>query len=413
LIRRAIALLILAACSAVNAPVIANEPGSWPEAGVLLPAPAPIWQGLYVGVTGGALDSIGSITTFNPDRSRTTQSQTNIAGIHAGYNWQSGTMVFGVEGDWSHDLDGIGIGFATLRARAGWAVGNTLIYGTVGEGTVNSYLSRFNGRQKVDHQHYGIVAGGGLETMLPNNFSVRAEALFFDAGNERYDFPAFGGGSAISADSSFSDYIYRAGLSYHFNGGPVVASEGNDPAPRPTVSWQGPYLGITGGNIDEKSQLKLPATQQIFYNQYQRDAVSVFAGYNWQSGGGVLGVEGDWSRIDHVTGVDLFTVRGRAGWALGNTLIYATAGMGSQNAYVHRVTSGSRQRIEQQFFGIVAGGGIETMLPYNLSLRAEALYFGAGQEHFDFPASGNAGAIASTLDLDKYIYRAGLSYHFN
>ena len=55
---------------------------------------------------------------------------TLIGGVHAGYNWQSGARVFGVEGDVSFG-DGVDY-LASARARLGYARDNLLLYVTGG-----------------------------------------------------------------------------------------------------------------------------------------------------------------------------------------------------------------------------------------------------------------------------------------
>lgn len=72
-----------------------------------------------------------------------------LAGLHAGRNWQSGSFVYGVEGDVDATNINGSTGFlypggvasnlswrsdwqASLRLRAGYAANRTLFYGTVG-----------------------------------------------------------------------------------------------------------------------------------------------------------------------------------------------------------------------------------------------------------------------------------------
>src|SRR5213593_3854644 len=90
------------------------------------------WTGFYVGANLGY--QWGSVTNFpaNP---------AGIAGgVQVGYNWQIGQFVFGAETDLQ--LSGADDTFAafkfsnpwfgTLRGRAGWALGNVLLYGIAG-----------------------------------------------------------------------------------------------------------------------------------------------------------------------------------------------------------------------------------------------------------------------------------------
>jgi outer membrane immunogenic protein len=81
----------------------------------------------------------------------------------------------------------------------------------------------------------------------------------------------------------------------------------------------------------------------------------------------------------------LGTVRGRAGLALDNVLVYLTAGLayGKTNHSVSDVTNGSTNpEIFHDFsttkIGAVAGGGIEYGLDPRWSVKAEALYVDLG-----------------------------------
>ena len=90
------------------------------------------WAGPYLGANLGY--GWGSVD-HNP-----TQPSGFEGGVQAGYNWQSGAMVFGVEGDlqatgaddtfapWKYSNPW----FGTVRGRVGYTFGNVLLYGTGG-----------------------------------------------------------------------------------------------------------------------------------------------------------------------------------------------------------------------------------------------------------------------------------------
>jgi outer membrane immunogenic protein len=96
------------------------------------PLSAYSWTGPYLG---GNLGYEWGITSNNP-----TRPSGFAGGAEAGYNWQTGQFVFGVEADialsaandtfapWKFSNPW----FGTVRARAGYAVSNFLIYGTAG-----------------------------------------------------------------------------------------------------------------------------------------------------------------------------------------------------------------------------------------------------------------------------------------
>jgi outer membrane immunogenic protein len=159
----------------------------------------------------------------------TTHSSSSGAGvgIHGGYNWQSGPWVFGGEADWSHSFINGGhddVDMFSARARAGWAFASAaMIYATAGIATENRFLydRRTIGTTTAsfsdEQQHLGPIVGGGLDTMLGKQISVRGEVLYFIGSREQYNYPAAGIFSASSVSSTFNQIIYRAGATYHFN----------------------------------------------------------------------------------------------------------------------------------------------------------------------------------------------------
>jgi outer membrane immunogenic protein len=106
------------------------------------PAPAPLfsWTGFYLGAHGG----------YGWTTSQGLDANGGFAGGQVGYNFQTGSFVFGVEGDgaWANISQGVnGIAFgvpvsatfkddalASVRGRLGVTYGNVLFYGTASGG---------------------------------------------------------------------------------------------------------------------------------------------------------------------------------------------------------------------------------------------------------------------------------------
>ena len=186
--------------------------------------------------------------------------------------------------------------------------------------------------------------------------------------------------------------------------------------------WSGAYIGfhVGGQNVEVKSSFSAAAYSSS--SSANNFLGGTLAGYNWQTGTWVVGVEGDWSLIDNRAYLpSLFTLRGRAGWVNDNLLFYLTAGVGTKNGYVSRgiLSGGTFQTLQlnsQQAVGPVAGGGVEMMLPYHLSARAEGLYY-FESPRYDFAAFSFNGLIfpATTVDSKQqhFIYRASLIYYFD
>ncbi len=103
------------------------------------------------------------------------------------------------------------------------------------------------------------------------------------------------------------------------------------------------------------------------------------AGFNWQHGNFVYGAEAD---INLSGADDTFapwqfsnpwfgTVRGRAGVAINNVLVYGTAGLAYGELTANTVGNLSENHTG---FGWVAGGGVEVGFTPHWSAKAEWLY---------------------------------------
>lgn len=198
-----------------------------------LASPSYDWSGAYIGVHGGyawadaegVLDQGGSpggpydLTEFNLDG--------GIVGAHAGYNFQFGQFVLGAEADISvglasDTLDGVpGLPgdlvnvsgeldvLASVRARAGFAINNILLYGTVGAGyaeyKTSGQFPRIFEDASVTDDDWGVVYGGGVEYGF-GKWVGRLEALHYDVSPSR----VFDGGEIPDAD--FGDNVDYSGV---------------------------------------------------------------------------------------------------------------------------------------------------------------------------------------------------------
>jgi len=168
---------------------------------------ASTWDGHYWGVVAGA----GLFTATGPSYgyksySYTDQSQRTwggTLGVTAGINRQTGNALLGIEGDFSwSNLEAASSAYttpdyyqmkvkwnwlATLRARAGLAVGNALVYATGGLAVVNRTNSFCNqvsvcGTSSYDASNsawqIGLAAGAGAEWMMSSRMSLKLEYLY-------------------------------------------------------------------------------------------------------------------------------------------------------------------------------------------------------------------------------------------
>jgi outer membrane immunogenic protein len=172
------------------------------------------------------------------------------------------------------------------------------------------------------------------------------------------------------------------------------------PAPLSAYSWAGPYLGATIGY----------QWGEVSNNPTRPSGVAggAEAGYNWQRGAFVFGAETDiqLSGADDTFAPWQFsnpwfgTLRGRAGIAINNVLIFGTAGL----AYGDIRADSYNLSESHTSLGWTAGGGIEAGLTPHWSVKAEWLYLDLSDR--TFTVTGNNNGLASNL------LRLGVNYHF-
>lgn len=94
------------------------------------------------------------------------------------------------------------------------------------------------------------------------------------------------------------------------------------------ANWAGPYAGFALGVANTNATVSASAgwaSASISGSDSQTSA-NFIAGYNWQAGNVVYGIEAD---IDAVSDWNyLASIRGRYGMLYGNWLVYGTAGIG-------------------------------------------------------------------------------------
>jgi outer membrane immunogenic protein len=147
---------------------------------------APTWTGFYFG--GHLGYGWGSFDVNGNKRRNTLDNNGVVAGVQAGYNYQSGMWVFGLEGDlsaapWKETTsNGPAYEFRTrwmgsFRSRVGLVFKDFLIYGTAGVGAVDR--TAFANFSKTDFYKIGAVAGGGFEYKLTQNIVAGVDGLYF------------------------------------------------------------------------------------------------------------------------------------------------------------------------------------------------------------------------------------------
>jgi outer membrane immunogenic protein len=190
------------------------------------------------------------------------------------------------------------------------------------------------------------------------------------------------------------------------------------PAYAAPFSWAGFYLGINGGGAWGRSNWTNPLASTGDFD-LSGGMVGGTAGYKWQLGRTVLGVEGDidWSGVKGSSSAAacggipcetkndwLGTVRGRVGYAFDRVLPYVTGGLAFGDI---KATQGAVS-VSDTKAGWTAGAGIEAAISGPLSAKIEYLYADLGKLN-----CGTTVCAASTdISYHANIVRAGLNYHF-
>jgi outer membrane immunogenic protein len=244
-------------------------------------APAPIaptatWTGFYVGGTVGGMAATsdrsssadptfwggfpggGVVPVLNANGSTKLTGTAVVGGVEAGYNWQKGPFVLGIEADiyssrmkansdthilappplvpffgtyrfaYSVHTDWA----ATLRGRAGLSVENALLYVTGGAAWTNigqtghaEFDSGCGGPSPFcdsdvlsSTTKMGWAVGGGVEYKLNSHWSIKGEYLHLDFGSMSANMPNLGCcvGSSFTQTVNLKENLLRIGGNYKF-----------------------------------------------------------------------------------------------------------------------------------------------------------------------------------------------------
>src|ERR1700731_1216786 len=207
-----------------------------------------LWDGFYVGGYYGDAISQSSAKTpiLTEPFARIGEINVNdhqfTAGVTAGYNRKIGSnFLVGVEGDVGYlgfnrtfqEFNAVvAVGekddwYATLRARAGYLTGPSLLYVTGGAAFVHTTDSfggvvpplgapPFFAPAASTTTRTGWTAGGGIETKLSRNWSAKTEYLYIETGTNSFVANPFN----LNATTTFSHniHVFKTGLNYDLSG---------------------------------------------------------------------------------------------------------------------------------------------------------------------------------------------------
>jgi outer membrane immunogenic protein len=189
------------------------------------------WPGLYAGGNLGGGAGRESFSATMPGLTTTTSDVIKgfVGGGQAGFNWQFGPWVAGVEGDlqFAHQQNSVIVSgiqfinsmtyFSTLRGRFGYALDEWLFYVTAGGGYA-SYAATYNlaglGGFSETQGLPLLAVGAGIETQVWDRWTGRLEYLYLDSSSVSNTLAIPGGTLAVS--KTLHDNVIRTGLNYHF-----------------------------------------------------------------------------------------------------------------------------------------------------------------------------------------------------
>ncbi len=221
------------------------------------------WTGFYIGgnvggawgnfdpatstVLNGAYFQPASVPQVNAAGAQSIKPNGFTGGIGAGYNWQTGNIVFGIDGDiQSLRLKGSAVTgpvtyvccggtftvtssastswLATARGRVGVAANNWLFYATGGAAftTLNgnfSFADTFGAAESVSFSNTrtGYTVGGGVEAGLWGRWSAKAEYLYVNFGTvSATGVIGFAPTQPLFHSIDLKAKIARVGLNYRF-----------------------------------------------------------------------------------------------------------------------------------------------------------------------------------------------------
>ncbi|MCK2056645.1 carbohydrate porin [Methylobacterium sp. 37f] len=266
------------------------------------PRPAPAnpafvdWSGPYLGVEGSAGNSYGATnfrgttiggrpvpafktgdSTGRSDLGR--NATTVVGGVFAGYNWQTGPWVYGVEADVAGAnlkrsvlLPALGVTadgdpaagliraktdlYGTVRGRLGYAFERALVYASFGlAGASTRVLASYPGPDgglapmaRADRSGLGFALGAGVQFAVTDHLALGIDYRYLDLGSSgRFHLGVVPGlaGGPVSTVAANTAHQMMARLSWH-PGGFVLPPDVDEVAPHDPGDGSGDRFSLHG-----------------------------------------------------------------------------------------------------------------------------------------------------------------------
>lgn len=375
---------------------------AWTSAGAIESNVRSRWDGYYVGMNAGYIYGVARWTDTLGFTTGDFSGTGVMLGLTAGKNWQSGRWVYGIEGDVSlaellassgaftcilldcrTSLTGLG----TLRLRAGYLVTPDILFFGTGGLAVGKFTHGNVLFDSAKNTGAGFALGAGVEARVAPRWTLKAEYLFtrLNGGNT-----CFLGLCAIDVENDkFDAHVFRLGLNWHFN----QSNAPQAPAVRPS-SWTGFYAGLFIGHAQVLTEWSDPSFNAVSGEFEGKNMIGgVNAGFNWQNGRWIYGVEGDaaFMNIKATSSTSiclcfpadteisyLFTLRGRVGYLVTpDTLLFATGGVAIAPMKFGNFFLQTGSDVD---IGPALGAGIEVQAFKDWTIKSEYLFTSFGSQ---------------------------------
>ena len=420
------------------------------------PAAANDWAGPYIGIGGGydmANTRVDTVLTDGPTNLAYKKNGQAGAGgfltLSAGYDHALfGPLVVGVFVD--YDFSDADTNFSnflfsetghvklgdqlSVGGRIGYLVApTTLFFSTFGyaHSDPSDVTISFEGdKLKAGIGSFnGYFLGSGVETLIGNGFSLKAEYRYTSMRSEGAVFSDTVPSAALIETLKPQTQTIRMSLNYRFGDGKKDVVDNS--IPPITSSWTGPYLGFGAGYSVAHKEEAFPGVASALNNPVSNDGgfISATVGYDYQFSkrfvAGAL-ADADMSNLSYkdqisFSGTPLYESRGgfknilmvggRFGYLTApDTLLfvsggYANAGMEATTASIGG--TGGTIYDAKRISGAFIGAGVETKIWDSLSLKAEYRYIDLASENL--PLFGTPG-LSAHIDPDIQTGRLSINW---